>query len=669
MKKIAFDELRERVRELEEQLVEHRKDQEQRLEREEFYRFLTENASDLLFIQDMDLRITYVSPSVTPLFGYTVEEAKRIYMKDIMTPESLERAMESFHRAVPMAYEHGDFDIPLMDYEYIRKDGSTFWGELKVRFLFNAEGSPVSTLGILRNIEKRKKAEDALRESESKFRTLFDLSPQAIALTETKTGRLVDVNIMFCQKTSYTKEEIVGRSTTEIGFYSPGDRDRFVSALKTRGEVHGMEMDFRAKNGAILNNLMFAKEIRVSDQAFILTVFYDMTEKKRLEAQLRQSQKMEAIGSLAGGIAHDFNNLLMGILGNVTLMLMDTESRHSHFPMLNDIEKQVMSGAELTRQLLGYARKGKYKVKVIDLNELVRETSVIFNRTRKQIIVRPQLASDLLSIEADSSQIEQVLLNLYLNASDAMPEGGKLTLRSYNLTHENMTGRPYMPNKGNYVCLEVTDTGTGMDRETQQRIFEPFFTTKEMGKGTGLGLASVYGIIKGHGGYLEVASEPGRGTTFSIYLHASEKHPDIQTEPHLQIETLNGTILMVDDEEIILNTGSKILKKLGCRVLQANSGKKAVEVYEAEKGGIDLVILDMIMPGMGGSETFDRIRAIDPHAKVLLSSGYSLDGEATDILKRGCNGFIQKPFKFRDLSLRIKAILERPGRKGTSIKL
>ncbi|UCF84557.1 MAG: response regulator [Desulfobacteraceae bacterium] len=369
---------------------------------------------------------------------------------------------------------------------------------------------------------------------------------------------------------------------------------------------------------------------------------------------------MEAIGSLAGGVAHDFNNLLMGILGNVTLMLMDTESYQSHYATLKDIEKQVMNGAELTRQLLEYARKGKYEVKVIDLNELVRETSVTFNRAHKDIIVRSELAPDLLAIEADISQIEQALLNLYLNASDAMPEGGALTLRSFNLTHEDMTGCPYLPKKGTYVCLEVTDTGTGMDRGTQQRIFEPFFTTKEMGKGTGLGLASVYGIVKGHGGYLDVASEPGQGTTFSIYLPASEKHTDVQAEPDSQIETSSGTILMVDDEEIILNVGSKILEKLGYRVLQATSGKKALEVYEAEKDGIDLVILDMVMPGMGGGETFDRIMAIEPQAKVLLSSGYSLDGEATDILKRGCKGFVQKPFKFKDLSLRIKAILERP---------
>ena len=660
MKKTISEGLRKRVRELEEQLADHQKDQEQLLEREEFYRFLTENVCDLLFIQDMDLRITYVSPSVTPLFGYTVEEAKRIYMKDIMTPESLERAMESFHRAVPLAFEHGDFDIPLMDYEYIRKDGSTFWGELKVKFLFNAEGHPVSTLGILRNIEKRKKAEEALRESESKFRTLFDLSPQAIALTEPTTGRLVDVNTVFCQKNLYSKEEIIGRSTTEIGFYSSEDRDRFVRTLKTCGEVHGMEMDFRTKNGDLINTFMFAKEIRVSDQTYILTVFYDITEKKRLEAQLRQSQKMEAIGSLAGGVAHDFNNLLMGILGNVTLMLMDTESHHPHFPLLNDIEKQVMSGAELTRQLLGYARKGKYEVKVLDLNKLVRETSATFKRTRKQIIVRSELAPDLFPIEADISQIEQVLLNLYLNASDAMPEGGELTLRTFNLSHERMTGHPHMPKKEKYVCLEVTDTGTGMDRETQQRIFDPFFTTKEMGKGTGLGLASVFGIVKGHGGYLDVASEPGRGTTFSIYLPATEKYTDIQADPDSQIETSNGTILIVDDEDIILNMGSKILERLGYRVLQANDGKKALEVYEAEKDGIDLIILDMIMPGMGGGDTFDRIRAIEPQAKVLLSSGYSLDGEANDILKRGCDGFIQKPFKFKDLSLRIRAILERP---------
>ena len=223
-----------------------------------------------------------------------------------------------------------------------------------------------------------------------------------------------------------------------------------------------------------------------------------------------------------------------------------------------------------------------------------------------------------------------------------------------------LTGHPYIPKKGMYVCLEVTDTGKGMEKETRERIFEPFFTTKEMGKGTGLGLASVYGIVKAHGGYLDVASEPGQGTTFSIYLPATEKQADTQAEPDSQIETSSGTILIVDDEEIILDMSSKILEKLGYRVLIATSGKKALEFYEAEKDGIDLIILDMVMPGMGGGETFDRIMAIEPQAKVLLSSGYSLDGEATDILKRGCKGFVQKPFTFKDLSLRIKAILERP---------
>ena len=296
----------------------------------------------------------------------------------------------------------------------------------------------------------------------------------------------------------------------------------------------------------------------------------------------------------------------------------------------------------------------------MDLNEMVRETSVTFNRTRKGIIVRSELAPDLSPIEADSPQIEQVLLNLYLNASDAMPGGGELTLRSYNLTHEDMMSHPYIPKKGTYVCLEVADTGTGMERETQQRIFDPFFTTKTMGKGTGLGLASVYGIIKGHGGYIDVASEPGQGATFSIYLPASEKHADIQAEPDSKIETSIKTILMVDDDEIILKMSSKILEKLGYRVLRASSGKKALEVYEAEKGGIDLVILDMVMPGMGGGDTFDRIRAIEPHAKVLFLSGYSLDDEASEILKRGCEGLIEKPFKVKELSRRIKEILERP---------
>jgi two-component system cell cycle sensor histidine kinase/response regulator CckA len=248
----------------------------------------------------------------------------------------------------------------------------------------------------------------------------------------------------------------------------------------------------------------------------------DVTDQKRMEARLLQSGKLETAGTLAAGIAHDFNNLLMAIQGNVSLTLFGMNPSHPNYERLKSIEKRVQSGARLTAQLLGYARKGRYEVKPVDLNRLVKEIAYTFGRARKEITIHQGLAGDLFPIEADQGQMEQALLNLFVNAADAMPSGGSLFLKTGNTTLEKMKGKLYAPKPGNYVLLTVRDTGTGMDNETKERIFEPFFTTKEMGRGTGLGLASVYGIIKGHGGYVDVESEKGVGTTFSIYLPATK---------------------------------------------------------------------------------------------------------------------------------------------------
>jgi two-component system cell cycle sensor histidine kinase/response regulator CckA len=381
-------------------------------------------------------------------------------------------------------------------------------------------------------------------------------------------------------------------------------------------------------------------------------------KKRKLEAQLQQGRKMEAIGTLAGGIAHDFNNLLMAILGNASLMLYDIDSTHPHYELLRGITTQVRSGAELTAHLLGYARKGRYEVKPINLNQLVEETSYTFGRINRVITIYKELADDLLGIEADQRQIDQVLLNLYINAAEAMPGGGTLTLKSMNVTHKNMKDRMYDPKPGSYVLLTVTDTGTGMDKETQERIFEPFFTTKEMGKRTGLGLASVYGIIKGHRGYIHVDSEKGRGTTFSIYLPASEKKPRKVVKTNERVIEGTGMVLLVDDEEIILKVGKDLLEALGYRVLTAKDGQEAIEVYKKNRDGIDIVLLDMVMPNVGGSDVYDRMKEINPDVKVLLSSGYSIDGQAAEILERGCNGFLQKPFNMQELSRKIREIVE-----------
>lgn len=408
-------------------------------------------------------------------------------------------------------------------------------------------------------------------------------------------------------------------------------------------------------------------EVRIYPQDDGISVYFRVTsqrrraeeEKRKLEAQLQQAQKMKAVGALAGGIANDFNNLLSVIQASASLMLLDIDASHPHYENLRNIEKQVQQGSKLSAQLLGYAGKGRYEVRTIDINQLVGETSETFGKAGKDIIIHGEFADDLFTVEADRSQMEQVLRDLFANAVDAMPHGGDLTLKTVNVTHEDMESHVHDPTPGRYVLLTVTDTGTGMDKETQARIFEPFFTTKEVAGATGIGLASAYGIIEGHGGYIDVDSAEGRGTTFNIYLQASEKKIEKPLAPPDRIIGGTGTVLLVDDERMVLELGMQLLEKLGYTVIQAKGGREAVEIYKASPDSIDLVILDMIMPDMGGSETFDRMKEINPDVKVILSTGYSADGRATEIMERGCDGLLQKPYTIGDLSASIEEVFDK----------
>jgi two-component system cell cycle sensor histidine kinase/response regulator CckA len=309
--------------------------------------------------------------------------------------------------------------------------------------------------------------------------------------------------------------------------------------------------------------------------------------------------------------------------------------------------------------MLGYARRGKFNVKPLDLNQIVDTSANTFGRTRKEITIHREFDNNLFTIEADQGQIEQVLLNLYVNAADAMPGGGKLFLKTKNQTHLNVKGGHFNIRPGNYVQLTVTDTGIGMDRQTLERIFDPFFTTKELGRGTGLGLASVYGIIKNHDGYIEVDSEKSRGTTFTIFLPASQKAVKGSDEAAFRLIKGSGTMLIVDDERLVLDVSVSMVEKLGYTVLKAQNGKEAVDIFNANLDKIKLVILDIIMPDMGGGEVYEKIKAIKPDIKVLLASGYSVDGQAIELLERGCDGFIQKPFTMEELSAKIRQIMEK----------
>jgi len=318
-----------------------------------------------------------------------------------------------------------------------------------------------------------------------------------------------------------------------------------------------------------------------------------------------------------------------------------------------------VNGADLTKQLLGFARGGKYEVKTVNLNSLIFRTSEIIGRTKKDITIHHNLADDLHMTDVDPGQIEQVLLNLYVNAWQAMPGGGDLYLSTSNIVLEENRSKNCNGKSGQYVKISITDTGVGMDEKTKERIFEPFFTTKEMGRGTGLGLASVYGIIENHNGFINVYSEKGQGSTFNIHLPVSPHKgtKDQKTQQNKKISGGTETILLVDDESLILEVGKDLLEALGYTVFTAQNGTTALDIYKQLKNAVDLIILDMVMPEMNGGEIFDELKKINPAVKVLLSSGYSINGQASRIISRGCVGFIQKPFTIREIAGQLRKIL------------
>jgi two-component system cell cycle sensor histidine kinase/response regulator CckA len=471
----------------------------------------------------------------------------------------------------------------------------------------------------------------------------------------TSEERIVYANPMAISIVGIAEEQLLALHVLEL--FHELDRVRVDKLIKKISDVprNTNGDSFRLINGkAVSLNILPVSDLENKS----VLIINDISDRKRMEADLRQAHKIEAIGTLAGGIAHDFNNLLMGIQGYTSLILFEMNTNHPYYDKLKRIEDQVRSGAELTKQLLGFARGGRYEVKVADLNEVIDKTSTMFGRTKKEIRIHGKFDNNLWAVEVDRGQIEQVFLNLYVNAWQAMPNGGDLYLETANVVIDKEYMKPYSVKIGRYVKVTVTDTGVGMDEKTKERVFDPFFTTKEMGRGTGLGLASTYGIIKGHKGMINVYSEKGNGTTFTIYLPASNK--EIRKEETVPIDIMKGegTILLVDDEDIILDVSCELLEMLGYKVYVAHSGREAIEIYKEKMDTIDLVIIDMIMPGMGGGETFDCLKHINRDVKVILSSGYSINGKAKEIMERGCRAFIQKPFQIHELSDRIRKVLD-----------
>jgi len=599
-----------------------------------------------------------VNESATLLSGYTRDDLVGKSALDIglwEDPKDRERFLERLLK---------DGQVRNMETQYRLKDGTVKAGLVSARIIMLNDEPHILT--VARDIQELKEADRALRESEEKYRQVVHHANDAIFIAQDEVIKFPNPKTVAL--VGYGADELARIPFVDL--IHPEDRELVLRRHKRRLEGEELEStySFRViqKTGEEIWVQLNTAVITWDGRPATLNFLRDVTHQKKLEDQLRHAQKMEAIGTLAGGIAHDFNNLLMGLQGRISLMLMDTPRDHPHREYLRGMEEMVKTSSDLTRRLLGISRGGRYEVKSTDLNLLIRKSTDIFARTRKEIDIREKFQEGIWMVEVDQGQMEQVLLNLYVNAWQAMPAGGSLYLETANVNLDETFVAAHGLKPGRYVRISVTDTGVGMDEKIQARIFDPFFTTKEMGRGTGLGLASAYGIVKSHGGIIQVQSKKGKGSTFHLYLPASEKKPVEEKRIPEKIMKGRETVLLVDDEESLLAVGEQMLAALGYKVCVARGGKEAVEFMQKTKrekengAGVlpDLIILDMIMPGVGGREAYEMIKTMVPDARVLLASGYSIDGQATEILKRGCDGFIQKPFNLEQLSKKIREVLD-----------
>lgn len=640
-----------------------RKHMEQKLrESDERFREIANNIHEAFWLFDwQEQRVIYISPAYEKIWGRSREDLYNRYEEwsESIHPDDLAFAEKSFSRII----ETGGGER--REYRIVRQDGTVRWISDRGFAIRDKKGEVIRITGIAEDITEQKRFEEELRKSEERYRTIFEQAKDPIYFTA-PDGTLIDINPAGSKIFGYTREEF-RRKNVLTHFVDPKERRKINEELERRGHIKDREVKFFHKDGTeiiCLDTAIVVRDLDGEIRGYIGTL-RDITEVRRaekekaqLEKQLLRAQKLEAIGTLAGGIAHDFNNLLMGIQGRTSLMMTDIDSSHAHAEHLKGIEEYIKSATDLTKQLLGFARGGKYEVKPTDLNDLIKNSSHMFARTKKEIRIHQKFQQDLWTVEADQNQIEQVLLNLYVNAWQAMPAGGELYIHTENTTLDEDYVKPYFVHPGKYVKISITDTGVGMDEATHQKIFDPFFTTKEMGRGTGLGLASAYGIIRNHDGIINVYSEKGEGATFNIYLPASEREVTKETELVGELVKGTETVLLVDDEQMVIDVGRSMLEEIGYKAIVAEGGQAAIDLYQENSEEINVVILDMIMPDISGGETYDRLKEINPDIKVLLCSGYSINGQATEILNRGCNGFIQKPFKLKDLSQKMRKILD-----------
>ncbi len=624
----------------------------------EKYRNLVEDINAIIFATDKDGVIIYVSPIIHVYTGFRPDECIGLPFLDLVYSDDRKHLQKIYPKIVAGQLKSTEYRIRHKRHHFC-------WVKA-----FNRpnviEGVFQGLRGVMVDITDRKKAEEAFRESEIKYQTIIENIEEGYFEVDLK-GNLTFVNTPLCRIAGFSKSQLLYTNFRE---YTSRQTARIILRIFNRIYRTGIPLanqDFNAvkneKNVVLEISAALARD-RDGRPIGFRGMLRDITMRRRAEAELKElekqlyhAQRMEAIGTLAGGIAHDFNNILMGMQGNVSLLLMRLPSHNPLTQKLKNVEQYIQNGAGLTRQLLDFARTKSRPMRISDLNFLIHKTARMFGRTKKEVEIDLSGLKSTWSVNVDSGQIEQVLVNLYVNAWQAMPGGGRLSLTTRNVELNRQSVHPFGMKPGQYVEAAVVDTGIGMDEATQQKVFTPFFTTKDRGRGTGLGLSSAYGIIKNHGGFMKVASKIGRGSCFSIYLPASEVPAETEREDHLEPIRGVGTILVVDDEQFITEITKEWLDELGYQVIEAPSGTAAVEIYRENRRTIDLVILDVVMPGMDGGETFERLQAIDPDVRVLLTSGYGYNKRAEEIVRRGCLGFISKPYNIIQLSEKIDKIL------------
>lgn len=631
------------------------------LESERRFRTVADFAYDWEYWISPDRRFLYVSPSCERITGYSRDDFAKdpALLERIIYPDDLATYAQHVYKTLlfPDAGEDS------FDFRIVSKDGRIRWINHVCRAVHGESGEGLGRRVCHRDITDRKRAEQALQQSEKQLRLLFAESPIGIGIVQ--DGKYVYVNpalikAMGCNEAN----EIVGRSP--LDFIAPEDRD--LVRQRGRMRLEGRETAANYQVRGIRNNSerfdvsIWPKRIDYSDRFALLCFVLDVSEENKLRSQLIQAQKMEAIGTLAGGVAHDFNNILQVVLGYSDLLLTDKTLDKTRQENLRKVYTSAQRGAELVKRLLTFSRKSDAHPRILNLNDEVTQVKKLLERTiPKMISIELRLEDDLPVIKADSGQVEQILLNLAVNAKDAIPEeGGRITIETKTVVLDDQHCEVHVVTKpGPHVILSVSDTGHGMTQETLEHIFEPFFTTKEVGKGTGLGLAMVYGIVQQQGGYISCESKPDYGTTFRMYF------PVVSTELEENVEESSSvvvggseTVLWVDDEEFVCDMGKQFLTPAGYTLLTATRGKEAIEIYSKQPSEISLVILDLIMPEMGGVRCLEELVRINPQVKVIVSSGFVSDETEKNVKTLGAKGFITKPYNIKQLLKTVREILD-----------